>query len=364
MKKIIACVLVMTGLAGMAQEGYHISGHLTGAEGKKIYLNSRKGDAILKDSVQSADGSFSFSGKVDEPYIYTVNVEGIRGGVVVFVENGAITVNGDVKEFTKAVVTGSKEHEVYAQMDKLRRAGSVTQEEAKNYQEFKKNNDTAAMKRIEDDFNKKGDAMLVEMKKFITDHKDSYVAAFTLNMFNNSGGIKTPEATELLYTLSPAMQNSFFGSEMKKRFEKESMLAIGKTAPDFVQNDVNGNPLTLSSLRGKYVLVDFWASWCKPCRAENPNVVKSYTAYKEKSFTVLGVSLDQPGKKDDWVKAIEDDGLTWNHVSDLKFWDNAIAQQYGIRSIPANLLLDPNGKIIAKNLRGEDLEKTLAEMIK
>ncbi len=362
MKKLLLCICLLAGLKGMSQ-GYHITGNLVGAEGKKVYLNSRKEDKVVKDSVQSADGSFSFAGTVDEPYMYSITVEGAKGGMPLFLENSNITVTGDVKEFAKVIVSGSREHDVYLAMDKLRRSGSVTQEDAKIYQDLRKNNDTVAMKKMEADFNKKGEAMLVEMKKFIAEHKDSYVSVYTLNMFSN-GNIKPEEASTLLNNLSANVQNSFPASQMKKRFDIDAMLAVGRIAPEFVQNDVNGTPVKLSSLRGKYVLVDFWASWCKPCRAENPNVVKAYKEFKEKSFTVLGVSLDQPGKKDDWVKAIADDGLEWNHVSDLKFWDNAVAKQYGIRSIPANLLLDPEGKIIGKNLRGEDLEKALSDKIK
>jgi peroxiredoxin len=132
--------------------------------------------------------------------------------------------------------------------------------------------------------------------------------------------------------------------------------------PEFKQNDVNGKLVSLSSFRGKYLLVDFWASWCGPCRAENPNVVKAYNQYKDKNFTILSVSLDQDKSK--WLEAIKKDGLTWTHVSDLKYWNNAVAVQFGIQSIPASFILDPNGKIIAKDLRGDALDSFLKTNLK
>ena len=125
---------------------------------------------------------------------------------------------------------------------------------------------------------------------------------------------------------------------------------------------MQGKNVSLSSFKGKYVLVDFWASWCRPCRAENPNVVNAYNQYKNKNFTVLGVSLDQA--KPNWLQAIQADNLTWTHVSDLQFWNNAVAQLYHIQSIPANMLIDPTGKIIARDLRGEDLNRKLSELLK
>lgn len=138
---------------------------------------------------------------------------------------------------------------------------------------------------------------------------------------------------------------------------------IGKEAPDFALPDVNGREVKLSSFRGKYVLIDFWASWCGPCRAENPNLVQAYNQFKEKNFTVLGVSLDRPGQKDKWLKAIKDDQLTWTHVSDLQFWNSPVVPLYKFEGIPFNVLVNPEGKIIAEGLRGPGLETKLAEVL-
>jgi peroxiredoxin len=138
---------------------------------------------------------------------------------------------------------------------------------------------------------------------------------------------------------------------------------IGKDAPDFGMPDANGKEVKLSSFKGKYVLVDFWASWCGPCRQENPNLVKAYNRFKDKNFTVLGVSLDRPGQKDKWLKAISDDQLTWTNISDLQFWNSPVVSLYGFEGIPFNVLVDPQGKVIAEGLRGSGLEGKLEEVL-
>jgi peroxiredoxin len=168
---------------------------------------------------------------------------------------------------------------------------------------------------------------------------------------------------KLFKGLNKDVQKSKEGVSLKKKIDAFMLVRIGAEAPLFTQPDTAGHPINLKDFRGKYVLLDFWASWCGPCREENPNVVKAYKQFKDKNFTVLGVSLDQENKKAAWIKAINDDGLVWNQVSDLKYWSNAVAKLYSVYSVPQNFLIDPNGKIVGANLRGEELFKKLQELI-
>jgi peroxiredoxin len=171
------------------------------------------------------------------------------------------------------------------------------------------------------------------------------------------------QTAPLFASLSPEIKNSEIGLKFGKIIAAAKLTSVGAMAPGFTQNDVNDKPVSLKDFRGKYVLVDFWASWCGPCRAENPNVVKAFHKYQDKNFTILGVSLDRPGSKDAWLAAIKADGLEWTQVSDLQFWNNSVAKLYGIQSIPQNFLIDPSGKIIGRNLRDEALNNFLEKAL-
>lgn len=199
------------------------------------------------------------------------------------------------------------------------------------------------------------------LKSFVAANPNSYLSLMALSSLG--GPSADAGSIEMLYNkLSQDLKDTEGGQLLKRSIAEMKVTSIGAIAPDFTQNDANGTPIKLSSFRGKYVLLDFWASWCGPCRQENPNVVRVFNKYKTKKFTILGVSLDRAEGKDDWMAAVKNDGLTWTQVSDLKFWNNEAAALYFVRSIPQNYLIDPDGKIIAKNLRGEDLENKLAEI--
>jgi peroxiredoxin len=216
-----------------------------------------------------------------------------------------------------------------------------------------------------DDINKRYSVIEKEqnaiLTAFIKKNPNSYISLIALSQLSGED-LKQNEIEDLFSKLSNDVKNTNWGKSLATSLNKTKATAVGSVAPDFTQNDPNGKPVKLSSLRGKYVLIDFWASWCGPCRKENPNVVRAYQKYKNKNFEILGVSLDND--KAAWLGAIEKDLLTWPQVSDLRGWKNAVAQLYSVESIPQNFLLDPKGVIIQKNLRGKQLEEILEKALK
>jgi peroxiredoxin len=334
-----------------------------------IYIRMRKNGENAIDSTQLKDGKFSFSGTLEEPVLASLMlvqksaekpVSMGRDMLAVYLDNGTININ-TTDSISKATVTGSKADEDYKKLQELlKEVNNKGQALQLEYRELYQKKDTAAMKKLEASY----DALEAEEKKIESDFLEKNTASpIALYVLNQVAGyeLKPNEVSPLFRKLSKEAKNSPSGKEFAKRLESARKTAVGESAIDFSQADANGKDISLASFRGKYVLVDFWASWCGPCRAENPNVVKAYDKFKSKGFEILGVSLDD--KKDKWLAAVDADKLTWQHVSDLKGWKNAAAELYGVRAIPQNVLIDPKGKIIAKNLRGEDLEKKLGEIL-
>ena len=338
-----------------------------------VFLSYRLGDDRVNDSVVVKNGKFEFNSKVTEPTLATLSVrfksvdEKAKPRierVQIYLEAGKIKV--EVKDSLKfAKVSGSASHIAFEAYNKLQEPYNARSSKLNDeYMGFRNDKNEEGMKKISDQFTK-----LSEEKKekflypYLTNNPASPIALYVLNQY--AGYDMDAQKMEPVFeSLGADIKRSPSGVAFKERIETAKKTGVGVFAMDFKQNDTLGNAVTLSSFKGRYVLIDFWASWCSPCRAENPNLVKAFNTYKGKGFTVLGVSLDQPGKKQAWLDAIHKDGLTWTQVSDLKFWDNEVAKQYGIRAIPQNFLLDPSGKIIAKNIRGEELNKTLDELVK
>ncbi|MDB5231643.1 MAG: hypothetical protein JWN76_2448 [Chitinophagaceae bacterium] len=358
-------IILMSGAKGVvkAQMEVRLSGKIQGAEHKYIYLRSAAQRTMI-DSVLSSDGSFAFRRPFPNPDLFLINVENVKGGIQVFADNNEVKISGTTSGFQDVVITGSRENEIFLRYKQIMSGASITADDMAKYQTAMGVKDSATMKTIDAYYNRKTEESFNKLIEYIKEHRDSYVWAYFLQ---NVRGFD-PEFWQRQYSLYMLLDDKVKNTENSKRFvaryQKEMSLIEGKPAIPFSQPDPDGHIVSLSDFKGKYVLIDFWASWCGPCRKENPNLVKTYNKFKDKGFEILSISLDQPGKKSDWLKAIKTDQLTWTQVSDLKFWDNEIAKMYGVTSIPSNFLINPNGVIIGKNLRGASLTEKLQLVVK
>ncbi|HEV8508393.1 MAG TPA: TlpA disulfide reductase family protein [Chitinophagaceae bacterium] len=364
-----------------ASKQFEISGHLKNSNGKMVYLQETplgSGERIIADSsIIGKDGSYSVKAKATEESLFSLFFKGdVYPFAYIINDVAKIVVNADAESQNDYEVKGSdaskslKEFSVkvsgkwsalYAlghQIDSLMKSGA---------------GDTSSSVRS---INEEGVSQLNDLKSyvsgFIKSSKDPITSSWALS--TNSQVFSMDDYQALLHgivTKFPAHKGVAKIKEMNDRqvaLSKQKSQAMeepewtNKQAPELSLPDINGKTITLSSFKGKYVLVDFWASWCLPCRKENPNVVQAYNKYKSKNFTVLGVSLDK--QKDDWLGAIEADKLSWTQVSDLQEWNSAAVSTFNFNGIPFNVLVDPDGKIIAQSLRGDSLERKLEEVLR
>ena len=324
-------------------EGFVISGEVKGfPDGTKVaLLNGQTGMAEIESIVTK--NKFVIKGKLERPDFKIVIFNNQPPYVTLFMDNSAINITGEKETMDKAVVMGSKSHADYTLFNKL-------MDPYKNVFDDTQPFDSIASSKVQS-----------LCLNFVSSHNTSYITPLALIKFNQVA--EDPEKTGTLFNALPAdVKSSSMGAYLSKYLSESMKNAVGTLLPDFTQTDTAGIPVSLSSFRGKYVLIDFWASWCGPCRQENPNVVLAFNKFRDKNFTVLGVSLDKA--KAAWQEAIQMDNLNWTHVSDLQGWGNSVALKYEIFSIPQNILVDPQGKVVGKNLRGMQLERKLTRVLR
>ena len=302
-----------------------VSGNVEGVETGTVYLQKfRNKSFYVIDSSEIVDGEFSFSTNVELPEIYGLSLDTTRTSFLLFLDENRTSVMLDSANYYRNTkVEGSDLHNLFVEYKSERN---------------------------------------VEIDSFIKKHPSSLVSAYALYR-DYSYRLSPEEIRSNIDLLDPSLWNTPYVEVLEELIPTLEVVAVGNEAPNFVADDTEGNVVEFSNYIGKskYLLLDFWASWCGPCRRENPNIVKAYEEYKDKGFDIFAVSLDS--SRDGWVAAIEKDGLDWTNVSDLLLWDSEPAKLYGVRAIPSNFLIDENGVIVAKNLKGEDLHNTLNDLL-
>lgn len=362
MKKIVVLILAVALFACTQEKGFEISVNLEGLDGQVLLEERGAGAWIPVDTADVVDGIAVLEGEVAMPTAYYLSVMGQRAKTLIFVENAKMTVVGKADSLDMAKITGSISHDEYQAMNA--KMQEVSKKYMALYQESREANaagDTTKGRILMEQVNKLYESVGVMQEDFVKENPASYVTPHFLSGLQYGKDVE--QLDSMVNALDPKLLEVKEVIALKERITKLKTVAIGQIAPDFTQNDVDGNPVKFSDIYSKneLTLIDFWAAWCGPCRGENPNVVAVYNDYKDKGFSVFGVSLDK--EKDKWLQAIKDDNLTWDHVSDIAGWNNAAAKLYAINSIPASLLVDKNGKIIAKNKREAELREAVSAFL-
>lgn len=360
--RVLIFAILISAIGKAADTTFLVTGKLTGIKSGTIFLNVY-GDQEQKLTSKIVDGSFSFKGFIQKPVQAFLTLrDNERDYLNFYLESGTIQISGTGRPMKDLVVSNSALNDDNKLLKQQMEAVAHWEEaNAKIYEAASR----AGNKSVLDSLDEVDFEVLFEKRRIVTsfvkDHPHSLISAIAVA--DNYAYYAEAEEVEPLYSLlDENIKHTPAGTDLEKLIEVYKTVAVGMLAPEIIQSTPGGSSVSLSSLKGRYVLIDFWASWCPPCRRENPNVVKLFNEYRGRGFDIFGVSYDT--NKDKWEKAIKDDGLVWNQVSDLRGWKNSTSDLYWIKAIPSNLLLDKEGRIIAKNIFGKKLREKLAEVIK
>lgn len=356
------------------KEGYVVSGTAKDVyNGVRVYLKNvdDRGKHTNRDTAIVINETFKFEGKIETPELLYLFVDGVDGNLPVMLENDNINIVVDKSDIYNSKVSGTKSIEAFnIYTNKVKELSQSRMGLNMEYRQASQKNDTATLESLKS----KIDANTKEMKaypfEFLSKNNNNYFALTLIESLVDSKELNIEDVDNAFNKLDSSIKSSVFGQKVKTKIETKkqinaalSNLEIGKIAPKFSAPSTDGSQLALDDIKGKVTIIDFWASWCGPCRRENPNVVKTYEKFHDKGLEIISVSLDKPGQKDKWLKAIKDDNLTWHHVSNLNYFNDPVARMYNIQSIPATYILDEDGKIVAKNLRGATLEQKIGELL-
>jgi len=363
-------ILSLASLTACEQDsGYEISGNVNNpTEGQKIFvanLDDLTNQPKIIDTIEITEGRFSLDlPEVEKPTISFLQLEGVRGSVMYIAENEPISFEVYPDSIFSSKVTGGAENEVLMDYADSMIASQQEMGAIRNtMMEAFSTQDTLQINKAQTEQERIIEIMKTQKRELVEDHPNSLVSVIVMQEMVGTKMFPTSDLKALYESLSPELKSTSLGKKIGESLSNLSSVEIGNKAPEFTAPNPEGEQIALKDVLGKVTLIDFWASWCKPCRVENPNIVAVYEKYHDKGFNALGVSLDREGQKDKWVQAIADDNLSWPQVSNLQFWQDPVAQQYGIQAIPAAFLLDENGVIVARNLRGEALGQKVAELL-
>jgi len=371
MKKIAILLVAALSVITCKKEGYEISGVAKGVEnGKQVFLEiqNEKGPVTLDTAVVESE-KFKFDGKLTEGIeLAFVRIESLNNSMPIILENGDINLEINKDTIQKSIIGGTPNNEKFYEYNKssqeiINRMLKFQEENQAKLVQSQQNNDTLVYKQLMDEYSKFQDEMNLHSKEFVSKNPKAFISVLLLENFLLRNYLTPVEIKEMYDKLDVSVRETKSGKNIKTMLDAMSSVEIGSVAPDFSAPSPDGKVISLKESMGKVTLIDFWASWCGPCRQENPNVVAMYNELHDKGLNIIGVSLDKEGDMQKWKDAIAKDGLTWNQISNLKHWKEPIAEQYNVKSIPATFLLDASGKIVAKDLRGEELKAKVKELL-
>lgn len=350
-------------------KNYAISGEASTMEdGKMVYVseideNTNRPKRV--DSTTIKDGSFQLDLEDPKsPNLSFLEFEGTQGNVIFISENEEIKFKIYKDSLRSSEISGGKENKLLQEyLDHLKQVNEKVMQGRTEMRTAFQQKDSTKLTSLQENEKELIDNDKVFKKKIVKENPDSFVSVMVISDMLRMKSYPVNEVLEMFNTLSEDVKNTAIGKQIAENLKKANKVAVGSKAPNFSAPTPEGDEIALKDVMGKVTVIDFWAAWCKPCRVENPNLVKTYNKYKDDGLSIIGVSLDRPGQKDRWLKAIEEDGLPWHQVSNLKFWQDPVAQLYGIKAIPAAFVLNEEGTIVARDLRGEDLDNKIGELL-